>query len=74
MVLMELVSEYVCSLSATSRKRYLEKLECACLKWDPYAIKEWIKEPEKLPNVSWTDLTCYMVATPSPYTQETIKV
>lgn len=48
-------------------------MECACLKWDPYAIKEWIKEPEKLPNVSWTDLTCYMVATPSPYTQETIK-
>jgi len=69
-------SEYVLQLSAQSRQRYEEKLNKVGLTSDPYCLEnsEWEKNPEELPLLTFSDVMMFMVATPSPYTKESIKV
>ena len=64
----ELKSEYILSLDVQSRKRYESKLMSTGLCKDPYALKAdaWCREPDKLPNIAWSDVIMYMVCTPSP--------
>ena len=69
-------SRYVDELSVDDKKRYNEKLT---LKnrvnlGDPYAIKDgWSDDISKLPSISWSEITKYLVETPSFYTNEAIK-
>ena len=48
------------------------------LSTDPYAIDDgyWTDAPEIVPDVQWSDMILYMIATPrpSPYTREAIEV
>ena len=37
-------------------------------------VGSWEEQPEVIPVVSWSDLTLFMVSTPSPYTKENLKV
>jgi hypothetical protein len=61
-------------LPVASRERYKAKVINAGLTKDHFNIDEWTSEPEKVPNMTWSDVTMYMVATPSPYTKEAIKI
>ena len=69
-------SEYFAQLSAEAKSRYECKVISAGLNIDPYCIAEslWTREPERIPKVMWTDISFYMVSTPSPHTKEAIKV
>ena len=73
---MERKSEYFASLSAESQRRYESKVISSGLRTDPYAIddRHWTETPERVPDVQWSDMMLYMIATPSPYTREEIKV
>ena len=71
---MERKSEYFTSLSKEAQIRYEEKVVVRGLKIDPYAIESWTEAPEVIPDVHWSDMMLYMIATPSPYTCEAIKV
>ena len=69
-------SEYFAQLSDEAKIRYESKLTSAGLDIDPYCIEEslWTREPKVIPKVMWTDISFYMVSTPSPYTKEAVKV
>lgn len=73
---MERVSDYFSGLSPESKARYTAKVVGVGLKADPYAIpsEQWVAEPSEVPKVAWSDMFVYMIATPSPYTKEEIKV
>lgn len=73
---MQKVSDYYCSLSAVSKQRYLDKVTGVGLTKDPYSIADehWVAEPDRRPNVKWSDMFLYMFKTPSAYTKEEIKV
>ena len=68
-------SEYLKELSAISKQRYVEKVTLAGLNTNPYCLQdgEWKKNPERLTSLTWSDVMIYMVATPSPYTKESVK-
>lgn len=68
------LSQYALELPKASRERYISKVKDVGLASDPYSLKDWIREPEHVPNLAWSDVLMYMVATPSPYTKQTIKV
>ena len=70
------VSEYFCALSGEAKSRYIAKVTSSGLESDPYAIPDelWVSQPEKVPEVSWSDMFIYMISTPSVYTKEEIKV
>ena len=74
--MMEQVSEYYSWLSAESKQRYTDKVIGVGLRKDPYAIPSelWLAEPDLVPDVKWSDMFVYMVATPSAYTKAEIKV
>ena len=69
-------SEYFSTLPADTRHRYECKILTAGLSVDPYTIEDsqWSREPESIPQLSWSDVVLYMVSTPSPHTKESIKV
>ena len=69
-------SEYLTKLSSEAKKRFESKILSAGLDIDPYVIEEWTQNPEDydIPKVRWSDVVLYMVSTPSPYTNEAIKV
>lgn len=73
---MEQVSEYFAGLSGDSRARYTAKVTALGLTVDPYSLpkESWVGEPEKIPEVSWSDMFLYMIQTPSAYTKEEMKV
>ncbi len=54
--------------------RYQNEVVAAGLAQDPYAIQEWTESPDLIPDVKWSDMMLYMIATPSQYTKEEIKV
>ena len=69
-------SEYLRTLTIDARSRYENKVITTGLSVDPYTIDDalWTREPETIPQFSWSDVMLYMVSTPSPYTKEAIKV
>ena len=69
-------SEFLKEISSTARKRYTEKLVLAGLCTDPYCmpVEEWEKDPCDVPAIDFSNEALYMVTTPSPYTEETVKV
>ena len=73
---MNVVSEYLNTLSAEAAKRYKDKVARTGLKDDPYSIADcrWTETPESIPQVTWSDFMLYMISTPSPYTGQEIKV
>lgn len=73
---MERVSEYYSGLPAEARQRYSSKVTGVGLRMDPYAIQSelWVAEPTEVPSVAWSDMFIYMIATPSAYTREEMKV
>ena len=70
------VSEYFLSLSSEAKARYGAKLSGVVLNTDPYTLPTelWVTEPDQIPVVSCSDMFVYMIARPSEYTQEEIKV
>ena len=71
---MAIAHKYLCSLSNEARCRYESKVAATGLSVDPYVIENWTEDPESIPRLAWSDVTLYMVSTPSPYTKEAIKV
>ena len=73
---MERKSEYFANLSADAQGRYECKVISSGLSTDPYAIDDcyWTEIPEIVPDVQWSDMTLYMIATPSPCTCGAIEV
>ena len=73
---MQRKSEYFANLAVDSQRRYESKVISSGLNIDPYAIddSQWTEAPAAVPAVQWSDMMIYMIATPSPYTREEIKV
>ena len=67
-------SEYFDGLSTEAKARYTRKIILPGLTIDPYCIREWTENPEIVPAVKMSNMLLYLVATPSPYTKEEIKV
>ena len=40
---------------------------------DPYSLCDWSNDIGKLPEISWRDVTEYLIDTPSVYTKEALK-
>lgn len=60
-----------------SKARYNSaKVTGVGLKSNPYTIpdEQWVTEPSEVPNVAWSDMFVYMIAMPSAYTREEVKV
>ena len=66
---MESTSEYYSTLLFDSKARYTEKVAETGLKTDPYVIpnESWTEEPIALPQLSWGDMSLYMISMLSPY-------
>lgn len=73
---MEAVSDYFTGLSSESKARYSAKVTAMGLTSDPYIIpnESWVAQPDKVPDVSWSDMFLYLIQTPSAYTKEEIQV
>ena len=59
--------EYLCSLSDEAKQRYESKVVGTERSVDPYLIDHWTRDPETIPQLTWSDVMLYMVSTPSPY-------
>ena len=70
-------SEYSVNLREEDFTRYREKLKLATGEQLPdlYTLKEkWTNNDiSNLPEITWSDVTEYLLDTPSAYTKETIK-
>ncbi len=69
-------SNYTAHLDSESRKQYFSKLTLKTGKQlpDPLAIKEcWNNDISNLPNLSWRDVTEYLIDSPSVFTKESLK-
>ncbi len=73
---MEAISEYFTGLSKESKARYAAKVTAMGLTSDPYVMpsKSWVAQPNKVPDVSWSDMFLYLIQTPSAYTKEELQV
>ena len=71
------MSEYLKSLEPNDAQCYNNKLTLTtgeCLP-DPYtlAVEEWEENINKFPDITWRDVTEYLIETPSLYTKESMK-
>ena len=71
------MSEYLKSLEPNDAQYYIKKLTLMtgeCLP-DPYtlAVEEWEENINKFPDITWRDVTEYLIETPSLYTKESMK-
>ena len=69
-------TEYYSLLTNEDKVRYDGKLMLAngIKLEDPYSMTEgWSNDITKLPNVAWTDLTNFLIETPSIYTKEAVE-
>ena len=66
---------YFHGLDDISKKRYCEKLKLCGLSEDPYIISKdkWTSERKCWPQIVFPDIYVYLVETPSPYTQASLK-
>ena len=72
----EETSEYSANLNEEDFTRYREKLKLATGEQlpDPYTLKEkWTNDISNLPEITWRDVTEYLLDTASAYTKESIK-
>ena len=69
-------SEYMKQLSRNDQDRYKNKLTLAdgTQLADPYTLDTgWEDDITRLPNITWRDVTSYLIDTPSVYTKESMK-
>ena len=71
------MSEYWKSLEPNDAQSYIKKLTLTtgeCLP-DPYALvaEEWEENINKFPDITWRNVTEYLIKTPSLYTKESMK-
>ena len=69
-------SRYFEELSVDDKMRYDEKLTLknGVKLGDPYAMEDgWSDDITKLPDLSWGEITKYLIETPGFYTNEAIK-
>ena len=71
------MSEYLKSLEPNDVPCYIKKLTLTtreCLP-DPFTLvaKEWEENINKFPDITWRDVTEYLIETPSLYTRESMK-
>ena len=69
-------SKYSVNLSEEDFTRYREKLKLATGEQlpDPYTLKEkWTNAISNLPEITWRDVTEYLLDTPSAYMKESLK-
>ena len=64
--------EYCGSSLGKAKARYYTKVCGFGLKLDTYVIPDelWMEEPDRVPNVQWSDMFMCMMVTPSAYTKE----
>ena len=71
-----MASEYVNRLEPAERKQHLSKLTLKSGQQlpDPFALDgDWSDGISNLPDLSWRDVTEYLLDTPSVFTKESIK-
>ena len=71
-----MTSECVDCLDPAERKQYLSKLTLTSGEQlpDPFALDgDWSDDISNLPDLSWRDVTEYLLDTPSVFTKESIK-
>ena len=67
-------SAYAKSLSVGDRQNYYDKLKYQAKQLpDPLTLDDWHQDMTLLPNVTWWDITNYLINTPSPFTKEAIR-
>lgn len=70
-------SDYFIKLSPANKKQYNEKLKTPKNKQlpDPYAAPSHCLSSDitKLPDITWRDVTYYLIESPSIYTKESLK-
>ena len=69
-------SEYSATLSKEDFVRYQEMLMLTSGEQltDPYLLKDkWTDDIASLPEITWPDVSEYLIDTPSTYTKESIK-
>ena len=70
-------SKYSVNLSEEDLTRYREKLKLATggeQLPDPYTLKEkWTNDISSLPEITWRNVTEYLIDTPSAHTKKSIK-
>ena len=72
----EKLSDYVLGLEACDRKHYAAKLTLAdgTVLPDPFLLEQgWTDDISNLPNLSWRDVTQYLIDSPSEFTNEAMK-
>ena len=69
------MSDYFGSLTKDDAERYLQKLtlESGEKLPDPFTLSGWEEDIKKLPEITWRDVTEYLINTPSVYTKESMK-
>lgn len=68
-------SSYTEELKAEDRAAYFKKLQIKTgeVLPDPYTLKDWSCDISNLPDITWRDVTEYLIDTPSPFTKEAMK-
>ena len=70
------MSEYVTALEPEERELYLQKLRLKSGEQlpDPFSLSDgWSDDISKLPEISWRDVTEYLIDSPSLFTKEAMK-
>ena len=73
---MKMTSNYYESLDATEKANYRAKLTLSSGEAipDPYILQsEWSNDIANLPELSWRDVTEYLIDTPSNFSKESMK-
>eukprot|EP00795_Rhopilema_esculentum_P005663 gene5663-10902_t len=72
----EKLSDFVLGLEACDRKHYAAKLTLAdgTVLPDPFLLEQrWTDDISNLPNLSWRDVTQYLIDSPSEFTNKAMK-
>ena len=69
------MEDYISNLSEEERIQYLNKLKFSNGEMlpDPFQLKDWENDIKCLPNITWRDVTEYLIDTPSVFTKEAMK-
>ena len=52
-------SECLCGLSDEAKQRYESKVVGTGLSVDPYLIDSWTRDPETIPQLTWSDVMLF---------------
>lgn len=68
-------SDYCIALETKDKQHYLSKLTLSSGEKlpDPLVLSDWSDDIRNLPNITWRDVTEYLIDSPSVFTKESMK-